>query len=119
MKQGNTNRIPTDAEFEAASRKMAERMRLEKLFKNQIVSRFGTDSLFHDVYVWTSRNGYHIDLFVPTDADIESDGAKALREEVIALLSSDSEEGREISVALDSHERVKRDFNGDYNKRFR
>jgi divalent metal cation (Fe/Co/Zn/Cd) transporter len=119
MIRRNTNRIPTDAEFEAASKKMAEQMRSEKLIKDKIISRFREAGMLHNVYVWLSGDRCHVNLFVPMDADIDSNGAKALRENVIGLLSSNSEEEREITVDLDSHERVKRDFNGDYCKRFR
>jgi hypothetical protein len=42
-----------------------------------------------------------------------------LREKIINLLTPTIESEREISVDLDSHERILREFNGNYFNRFR
>jgi len=119
MKSRRVNSIPTDAEFEAASKSMAARIRSEESIKSAVV-RFCCDSnSFHDAYVWLPDGKCHVDLFVLTDADLDTTEAKALRDSIASMLVSSVDGDREITVELDSHERIKREFNGNYFNRFR
>lgn len=119
MKTHVTNSIPTDAEFEAASTSMAARIRSEESIKTRIVKTCSSSQLFHDAYVWLPAGKCHVDLFVSHEADVSSPEALELRDTVVKLLTPTVEAGRLISVDLDSHERILREFNGNYFNRFR
>ena len=119
MKTRPTNSIPTDAEFEAASKSMAARIRSEESIKSRIVLVCSSSKIYHDAYVWLPKGKCHVDLFVRQDAEVTGEEARGLREKIINLLTPTIESEREISVDLDSHERILREFNGNYFNRFR
>jgi len=119
MKTRPTNSIPTDAEFEAASKSMAARIRSEESIKSRIVLVCSSSKIYHDAYVWLPKGKCHVDLFVRHDAEVTGEEALGLREKIINLLTPTIESEREISVDLDSHERILREFNGNYFNRFR
>ena len=99
---------------------MAARIRSEQSLKNKIIDRYGDSPILHDVFVWLPQGKCHVDLFVPLDADINSPAAHDLRDGVLALISAgENREGRNLSVDVDSHQRVVRKFNGSYYNRFR
>jgi len=119
MKTRPKNSIPTDAEFEAASKSMAARIRSEESIKTRIVAVCSTSKIFHDVYVWLPDGKCHVDLFVLHDVELAGKEAQVFRDKVIKLLTPTVESGRTVSVDLDSHERILREFNGNYFNRFR
>ena len=119
MKTPQANSIPTDAEFEAASKSMAARIRSEESIKSRIAAVCSSSKIYHDAYVWLPNGKCHVDLFVRHDAEVTGEEAQALREKIIELLNPAIESEREISVDLDSHERILREFNGNYFNRFR
>lgn len=119
MKTRPTNTIPTDAEFEAASKSMATRIRSEESIKARIAAVCSLSPIYHDAYVWLPNGKCHVDLFVRHDAELVGEEAQGLREMIIELLTPAIEPEREISVDLDSHERILREFNGNYFNCFR
>lgn len=110
--------IPTDAEFAAASEKMARRIQREGELKRSIVAACACSPVFHDAYVWLSLDFCRIDLFVRLDSDIGSASAASLKDKVLTLVAA-LEPSRDVAVEVDSHERVLREFGGDYLKLFR
>ena len=98
---------------------MAVRNQTEESIKKKLFALCGSSQKFHDVYVWLPEGRCHIDLFVHTDEDIQSCTAQSLRDCVIEYLAASKMENRKITVEIDSNERVQRDFDGSYFKRFR
>lgn len=119
MTKHPTASVPTKAEFAAASEKMRRRIQQGTVLKKAILAACAPAPVFHDTYVWLSDNHCRIDLFVRLETDVSSAAAATLKAEVMALIISALEPRREVSVVIDSHERVLREFNGDYLKFFR
>lgn len=119
MNPQRTSSIPTEAEFNAASRSITARIRAEEELKAKVVEYCGSSSVFHDAYVWLPNGRCHVDLFVVRDRDLTTEESKRLRDGVASLLVGLFEGSRPITVELDSDERVWGDFNGSYVKRFR
>jgi hypothetical protein len=119
MKRTEKPSIPTPEEFAAASKAMETRLRQGKELKSAILSRCGSTEILHDVWTWVHRDRCHVDIFVRLDADLQTDEAEKLRSDALDVMHSSITSGEEISVALDSDERVQREFNGNYDQRFR
>lgn len=119
MKKRQNSSIPDEVEFTAASRFMAARIRGEERLKAGIVFVCASCSKYHDVFVWLLDGRCHVDLFFQHDDDLGSLEAKRVRDAVLEQLESALEKSIILSVELDSHERVVREFNGSYYKRFR
>ncbi len=119
MKKRRDINIPTEEEFERASKHMAARIRLGDKLKEMISSECSSSAIYHDVYVWPLKGRCHVDLFVKTKEDKKSEEAERLREVTSRLLSENIQENYQITVDLDSHERVEIEFNGSYYNRFR
>lgn len=116
----------TAADLERASRYVAELNRLDAAIRSSVISRFGEIGGIHDFRIFTGSNGSDAYIFMPFDRDLDSPRSNTLRQQVTEFVLDVLEaEGRGprativLRVEMDSHERVQRDFNGNYYLRFR
>jgi len=119
MKSREKANIPTEAEFNAASKAMSERIREEQRLKNSVLELCSASPVFHDIYVWIAPKQCGVDLFVKTDADIQGIAAAKLKEDVASILKGLVGTEKQVTVDLDSHEHVVRDYHGSYFYRLR
>lgn len=119
MKRRENRNIPTEAEFDAASKAMTLRIAEEQRFKDAIIRFCSNSPVFYDVYVWLNSGGCSVDLFVKTDADARSIQAEELKVGITTILSKLIGAGRRVSVEVDSDERVVREYKGSYFYRLR
>jgi len=119
-------KIPSDEDFERASANMAELARLDAAIKDRVLSVFGSVDSFRDFWIFSAGPRYDAYVFLQRDSDLRQQNAQKLRNQVIeTVLECLEAHGKgprdaiSLRVELDSHERVQREFNGDYYKRFR
>jgi hypothetical protein len=119
MKKRAKANIPTEAEFDAASKAMSERIREEQRLKNSVIELCAASPVFHDIYVWIAPKQCGVDLFVKTDADMQGTVAAKLKNDIASILRGLVGTERQVTVDLDSHEHVVRDYEGSYFYRLR
>jgi len=119
MKRNTQNAIPSDEEFAHAEAVMRERLKNEERIRKKIHLRCGSSAIYHDTWVWLSRkSGLGINLFVKKEEQIETKEADSLKE-IISDIITQSEGIEQFRVSIESDERIQKEFNGDYYKRFR
>lgn len=119
--------IPTDEEFARASALMAARDRKCAKIKKFVFQSLNNRAPLHDVYVFPGPNtGYQVYVFYKHESDIATcrdDGNEQLIKDAIleqcAAISNDLDHAPTVAFTFDSHEQVKKQFNGDYYKYFR
>ena len=69
-------KIPNDADFERASRKMEERRRSVGTVSKKVKEKFGSSTPFHDSVIWPGCNGIVIEnIFFKKEKEIEEYGS--------------------------------------------
>ena len=118
--------IPTDEEFERASQHLAKLTRLDAAIRERVLSLFGGSNSFHDFRIFSASPRYDAYVFMRHDRDLTTRNAEVLRDQVFEAVMEFLEahglgprDAITLRVEIDSHERIQREFNGDYYKRFR
>jgi hypothetical protein len=100
---------------------MAERIRFESAIREDLLARLQEAFVIREVFVAHTRGTIYATVIVPMDVDILSPSSEALRQTALesirhslSLKSLPDSETVPIVVELDSHERVERDFGGNY-----
>ena len=71
-----TRKIPSDVDFESASRKMEERRHSVGTVSKKVKKKFGSSTLLHDSVVWPGCNGIVIEnIFFKKEKEIEEYGS--------------------------------------------
>ena len=123
----NMKNIPSDEEFDRASKKMERLSRNLDLVREKVLQHFRRRSPLHDFYILDQRDvDFRAYVFFEKDKDIELCKCNGITQEIIdciyaELVNAGRGNKGEIKVAFefDSHENVTANFEGNYLLRIR
>lgn len=125
-KQLRSSQIPTDEDFARADALMAARERKFAVVRDKVLRSFAGQIPLHDIFLFCGpATDYDAYVFYESTADMEAcraNGAEqAIREAICQGFAEFSEHGTQPTVTFnfDSHENVKRQCNGNYDKYLR
>lgn len=127
MEGNKMNRIPSDEDFDRASRHMEERSRKLDKVREIVIQHFKNTSPLHDFYILDQRDvDFRAYVFFKEDKDIQTCKTSGILQDLMDFVYAELEHaGRgkrgEIKVAFefDSDENVTTNFEGDYFLRLR
>jgi hypothetical protein len=119
--------IPTDKDFERASKLMAERSKNLDEIRNTIKKVFRNKYPLHEIYILPQRDvDFRAYIFFEKVSDIEKCRKIGVVKEIedfilneLERLGRGSRDEIKVSFELDSHENVEANFEGEYLLRLR
>ena len=121
------NTIPSDEEFAAAKRKMAERSKNLDAASGRVVEAFRKQSAVSKVFILPQRDvDFRVYVFFSNDSDLDSGIRSGACEKISDFVYEELErQGRgsrstiRIAFEFDSDENVRKNYEGDYYLRLR
>ena len=121
-----SSHIPSEKDFERASRRMREKARSLDVVREAVLKKFGGTCL-HEFFILDQRDvDFRSYVFFKDAKDLEESTQRALDQEIIRFVYQELERvGRgsknniEVAFEFDSHENVKIKYGGDYYLRLR
>jgi hypothetical protein len=121
------NNIPTQEEFERASRIMKEKSRMLDVVRDAVRREFSERCPLHEFFILDQRDvDFRAYIFFKTETDLVASEKSGIREKLVDFIFSELErvgrgkrETTRVAFEFDSDENVRTKFEGDYFLRLR